>query len=41
MMDNVALTPHQGSSKETKEKMSEILVKIVHDHFSRATADVA
>ena len=35
-MPNVALTPHQGSSKETKEKMSEILVAIVDDHYGAA-----
>jgi lactate dehydrogenase-like 2-hydroxyacid dehydrogenase len=37
-MDNVALTPHQGSSLETKGKMAEILVKIVDDHFAAVTA---
>lgn len=37
-MPNVALTPHQGSSKETKEKMSEILVAIVNDHYAQAAA---
>ena len=37
-MPNVALTPHQGSSKETKEKMSEILVAIVNDHYGAVAA---
>jgi lactate dehydrogenase-like 2-hydroxyacid dehydrogenase len=33
-LDNVVLTPHQGSTQETRAVMTEILIGLVDDHFA-------